>query len=140
MARVVNPEAALVRLREAAMAGELDDLCARHGVRLLVAFGSAAHPAGRPAGDLDLAVAFDRDSPGDVVALIDDLSTVAQTGAVDVMDLDRAGPVARERALVGTVPLFEREPGEFARAQMAAMLERMDTAWLRRLDLEAMSR
>lgn len=73
------------------------------------------------------------------IGLLDDLADLAATGALDLMDLDRAGPVARERALVGCVPLYEREAGGFARRQMAAMLERMDTDWLRRLDLEAMS-
>jgi hypothetical protein len=37
-------------------------------------------------------------------------------------------------------PLFEAEPGLFATRQMAALTERMDTAWLRRLDLELMAR
>lgn len=140
MALVVDPRTALATLREAAVTGELDRLCARHGIRLLVAFGSAVREEDGPAHDLDVAVAFEPDASPDVVALMDDLSEVAGSGAVDLMDLGRAGPVARERALVATVPLFESEPGAFARAQMAAMLERMDTDWLRRLDLESMSR
>jgi hypothetical protein len=45
----------------------------------------------------------------------------------------------RECALVGAVALYEAEAGDYARARMAAMLERMDTEWLRRLDLELMA-
>ena len=52
--------------------------------------------------------------------------------------LDRAGPVARERALVGCLALYESESGAYARAQIAAVGERMDTDWLRALDLETM--
>ena len=55
------------------------------------------------------------------------------------MVLNRAGPVARERALVGGIPLYEGVSGAFATAQMAAVLERMDTDHLRRLDLELMA-
>lgn len=55
---------------------------------------------------------------------------------LDVLVLDRAGPVARERALVGCVPLYEDRPGAYATAQMAAMTERMDTDWLRALQLD----
>ncbi|MDP9466742.1 MAG: hypothetical protein M3P31_05835 [Actinomycetota bacterium] len=54
--------------------------------------------------------------------------------------LERAGPVARERALVQCVPLYESEPTAYAAAQVAAMGERMDTEWLRALDLETMRR
>ncbi len=48
--------------------------------------------------------------------------------------------MARERALVEVDPLYERSPGDFANAQIAAIMERLDTDWLRRLDLELMSR
>ncbi len=48
------------------------------------------------------------------------------------MVLNRAGPVARERALVGGRPLYQHQPDDFANAQIAAIMERLDTAWLRR--------
>ena len=133
-----DAKAALGHLRDAAADGSLDDVCARHGLRILAAFGSATREG--PAADLDLAFAFEPSHTGDVLVLLADLVELTGTGAIDLMDLERAEPVARERALVGGVPLYESEPGVFARAQMAAMLERMDTAWLRRLDLEAMGR
>jgi hypothetical protein len=48
--------------------------------------------------------------------------------------------VARAAALGVCERLYEDEPGLLANRQMAAVAERMDTAWLRRLDLELMAR
>ncbi|MDT7581769.1 MAG: hypothetical protein QOK35_3033, partial [Pseudonocardiales bacterium] len=48
-------------------------------------------------------------------------------------------PVLRERALVGSVVLDESEPGAWATASTAAVLERMDTEWLRRMDLDLLA-
>jgi len=121
-----------------ASAGELATLCDRHGVALFVVFGSALDPEADP-GDLDLAVRFDTESP-DMLGLLDELSRRLGSDDIDLMVLDAAGPVARERALVGARPLHQQRAGEFANAQIAAIMERMDTEWLRRLDLELMSR
>ncbi|MGH3344121.1 MAG: nucleotidyltransferase family protein [Carbonactinosporaceae bacterium] len=134
-----DPRAGLRRLLASAGSGELGALCRRHGVRLLVAFGSATDATKRPR-DLDIAVAFAHRTQGDLVELLEDLVRVSGTEDVDLMDLGRADPVARERALVGTIPLHEGEPSAFANAQMAAILERMETEPLRRLDLELMAR
>jgi predicted nucleotidyltransferase len=131
------PEA-VARLRAAAEDGRLDDLCDRHQVDLLGVFGSAVrseHPR-----DLDVAVRYVAGANPDVLGFLDELSVLAGTSVIDLMDLGRAGPVARERGLVGGIPLYERNSGDFARAQMAATGERMDTDWLRRLDLELMAR
>jgi hypothetical protein len=57
---------------------------------------------------------------------------------VDVAVLNEAGPTLRARALTGR-GLYENERGAFAVAQMAALAEWRDTAWLRRLDLERMA-
>lgn len=138
-----TPVQALRRLRQLATSGDLDRFCREHGVRLLVAFGSAADPArAHAAADLDLAVAFQPGTEPDLLRLLGDLADlVGREGFdIDVMDLDRADAVARQRALVGTVPLFESEPGAFARARLAAMLRYMDTRWLRQLDLQALAR
>lgn len=132
-----EPREALSRLRAAATDGRLDDLCRRHGVRVLTVFGSAARPDGDPR-DLDVAVGFEPHSANDVLALLDDLTVLTGSDDVDLLLLDRAGPVARERALVHCVALHESEPTAFATAQVAAMGERMDTEWLRALDLAAM--
>ncbi len=131
-----DPRSALDRLREAARTGELDEICERHDVRVLSAFGSAVRGDVEPR-DLDVGVMFR--ARGDVLGLLEDLVVLTGTERVDIADLGRAGPVLRERALVSAVALYEAEAGDYARAQMAAMLERMDTDWLRRLDLELMA-
>lgn len=134
-----DPPTGLVRLQAAAADGRLDLLCRRHGVRVLTVFGSAVRPAGDPR-DLDVAVLFEPDRRRDLLALVDDLSVLTGSDELDLMVLDDADPVARERALVECLPLYESEPSAYAHAQVAAMGERMDTAWLRAMDLETLRR
>ena len=135
---VTDHRQALVRLRVAAASGELGALCRRYGLALLVVFGSVLRSGATPR-DLDLAVRFTSAHP-DLLGLLDDLGSLAGTSMIDLMNLGSAGPVARERALVDAIPLIEESAGEFANAQIAAIMEHMDTAWLRRLDLDLMSR
>ena len=134
-----DPRTALDELTAAADDGRLEALCRRHGVRVLTVFGSAVRLVGTPR-DLDVAVGFEPRHAGDVLALLDDLTVLTGSDDVDLLVLDRAGPVARERALVRCVPLYESEPTAYATAQVAAMGERMDTEWLRALDLETLRR
>jgi predicted nucleotidyltransferase len=130
--------AAALRLLEAMETGEVAALCGRAHVELVL-FGSAAIEDADPA-DLDVAVAFDRDSPGDVLGLLDELYLLTGYEDFDVLDLDRAGPLARERALVGCRLLFQARAGLFANRQIAAIMERLDTDEMRRLQLELMAR
>lgn len=134
----MSPAQGLVRLREAAGSGELAALCSRRQVGLLTVFGSAARhdPA---AHDLDVGVLFEPDARADQLGVIGDLVDLTEAD-VDVVHLNRGGPVIRERALVGSIVLHESRPGLLATAQIAAVLERMDTEWLRRLDLELLAR
>jgi predicted nucleotidyltransferase len=134
-----DPRTALQRLRAAAGDGRLEELCRRHSVRVLTVFGSAVRPDGDPR-DLDVAVGFGPKRTPDVLALLDGLAALTGSDDVDLLVLERAGPVARERALVQCVPLYESEPSAYASAQVAAMGERMDTDWLRTIDLETMRR
>ncbi len=135
---MTDPRQALDRLRQAANAGDLAALCGRYGVTLLVAFGSTVRDDPHP-GDLDLATRFSTDSP-DVLGFLDEISSIAGTSQIDLMDLARARPVAKERALVGGIPLVEIEARAFSRAQLAAIMERLDTDWLRRMQLDLMAR
>lgn len=131
-----SAQAALEQLRAAASDGRLDELCQRRGVRVLAAFGSAT--TAHEAADLDLGVGF---LPGrqDILGLLDDLTVLTGFDHVDLAVLDGADPVLRARALSG-IGLYEHEAGAFATEQMAALAEERDTAWLRRLDLEALAR
>lgn len=134
---MVTPVEGLARLRAAADAGELDALCRRHRIRVLTVFGSAARddPEAR---DLDVGVLLERGATIDYLPLIGDLERLTDAD-VDVVHLNEAGPVLRERALVGSVVLDESEPGAWASASTATVLERMDTEWLRRLDLDLLA-
>jgi len=129
---VATPAQGLAHLRDAAADGRLDALCQRHGVQLLTAFGSAARaePAAR---DLDIAVLTGAVDP---VLLVNELVELTGVDAIDLALLAHAGPVLRERALVGCVPLFESAPGRYAAAQLAAIAERIETDRGRRTDLE----
>lgn len=129
-------QAALERLRAAAADGTLDEICERRGVRLLGAFGSALRSP--DPGDLDLGISF-QTGGGDVLGVIDDLTVLTGFDGLDVAVIDGADPVLRARALSG-LGLYEREAGQFATEQMAALAEERDTAWLRRLSLQALAR
>jgi predicted nucleotidyltransferase len=133
-------EEAVTRLKQAADDGGLEQLCRRHGVRVLTLFGSArTDPAS--ARDLDVAVSFGRRATSVPVELVvAELMDLTGTDRVDVLVLDRATPTARFAGLVDGTPLYEAEAGEWACAQMAAALEFYETEWLRRLDLELLSR
>ena len=100
-------------------------------------FGSAARedPAAR---DLDIGVLLERGAEIDYLGLIDDLQRITEAN-IDVVHLNPAGPVLRERPLVGSVVLDESEPGAWATASTAAMQDRMDTDWLRRMDLDLLA-
>lgn len=137
---------ALDALRAAASDGRLAALCHGHGLDLVTAFGSAVRASragvdgdGRPPRDLDVAVRFAVPG-GDLVGVVTDLCALLAWDAVDVMDLSRAGVVARSRALgPGAEPLFEAAPGRYARAQMAALTTEMETERMRRRDLELLA-
>jgi predicted nucleotidyltransferase len=132
MTTVVEAERRLVT---AVADGTVDELCARRQIRLLALFGSAATGTATSASDLDLAVEWLAD--GDVVGLVDALVALTGFDRVDLAVLNGAGPTLRARALSGR-GLYENERGVFAEAQMAALAEWRDTAWMRRLDLERM--
>lgn len=130
-------QAGLARLREAADDGRLDEFCRLHGVRLVTVFGSAVSEP-ESARDLDVAVSL-YDVTG-AVALMAGLVDLTGEDSIDLMVLNRASPTARRNGLVGAIPLYEAEPGLFARTQMAAAIEFYETDWLRRLELERMAR
>jgi predicted nucleotidyltransferase len=132
---------ALDRLLAAADSGALEALCDALDLALLVAFGSTTDPDRlHEPRDLDVAVRFRPDARADRVDVINALIDLTGYTEVDVIDLAAAGPVLRARALGPPCePLYEDHPGGYATAQMAALTEAMETAWLRRLDLELLA-
>lgn len=133
-----SPIDAARRLRSAAIDGRLEALAEAHDLSLVVMFGSASRGQ-LDARDLDVAVGSRARTGLDVVAVICALMDLVDNDRVDLLELDRAGPVARQHALVPGDPLYEYRPGEFARQQMKASGQRLGTEWMRRLDLALMA-
>jgi uncharacterized protein YutE (UPF0331/DUF86 family)/predicted nucleotidyltransferase len=129
---------AVLRLRHAAELGGLDEFCARHQVRVLTVFGSAGRGEPHPR-DLDVGLLTEPGAALNTTVAVLDLVELAGTEFLDVADLARSGPVLRERALVGSVALYESEPGALAAAQIAAIGERVDTDAMRRLNLQLLT-
>lgn len=128
---------ALRRLQAAAADGRLGDVCERFGVLVLGAQGSAVE-GGRPARDLDLAARTRSGPLDDWLDLAEALAELCGGAEVDLMDLERASPVARTQGLSG-IPLYEDRAGRFATEAIAALSERLDTAWLRRLERQLLA-
>lgn len=136
----VSPHEAFERLEELTATGELARLCSEQGIDALVIFGSVVDPnRAASARDLDVAVVLDRSTGADALRVVNVLADALRCDAVDVLDLGRADPVALEQALVGTAWLHERAPGMVASLRDRATMQRMDTDWLRALDLELMA-
>ncbi|MBS1848606.1 MAG: hypothetical protein JST73_10045, partial [Actinobacteria bacterium] len=105
------------RLIDAASNGDLDADLEALGVDLLGIFGSTAAvepPAAEPS-DLDVGARFT--GPVRLLELIDLLVTVTDFDRIDVAVVDGSHPVLDAEALCG-IPLYEREAGAFATAQM----------------------
>lgn len=134
----MTPVEGLLRLRAAAESGALDVWCAERGIAVMTVFGSVVRHPDR-ARDLDVAVLPERGRVLDLSALVVELMDLTGVDLVDLADLSRAGPVLRERALVGCVALFEARPGDYAAAQIAAIGERVDTDANRRLALSLLA-
>lgn len=135
---MTTPAQALERLRAAERSGELARLADELGLALVVVFGSAER--GEPAArDLDVAVGARSGTRLDLVAVVNALIDLTGFDRIDVMDLDRAGPVARQHALVPGDPLYEASEGGFVAAQLRASGERLSTEWMRRNSLERLA-
>jgi predicted nucleotidyltransferase len=132
---------ALNSLLAAAENGGLEAFCERFGLDLVSVFGSSLDPDVGEPGDLDVAIRFEDPSSADVVGAVGALAELVGSDQVDVMVLNGAGVVARSRALRPQAKgLFEKRPGLYALAQMAALAEEMETAPMRRRDLELLAR
>ena len=121
--------------------GSLATLCERFDIRLLVAHGSAVRDTTlTPPRDLDLAFRAASDGRADIVAIIGAFIDATRFDDIDMMDLSRAGDVAKARALSpSSVLLYESAPSTFTLAQIAAITTEMESRHLRRRDLELMA-
>ncbi len=133
-------EVAAARARLHALGeAELDEMCQRHGVRVLTLFGTGADPNADEPGDLDLGVVFEPDADHDLLGLLDSLVRVLGTERIDLLDAERASETARRRAIADGIGLYESEPMALAFAAMAADALFMETSDMRRAALESLS-
>jgi predicted nucleotidyltransferase len=129
--------AAVARLHAAVEDGRVAELARAYDLALLVLFGSAAADDQDPS-DVDIAISFASGSER-LLDLVADLTELTGANDLDVVDLASAGPVLREEALVTGRLLYQANPDEYARQQIAASMQRLDTDHFRRLDLELMA-
>ncbi|MCP4659554.1 MAG: nucleotidyltransferase domain-containing protein [bacterium] len=107
------------------------------GISTLVVFGSRARGTPRPNSDLDVAVLpaeVDSETrrklqPRVAVALAD----LAPEGRVDVVLLDEAPPLLRQRIIEGGRVVFCRDHAPWVECRVHTLREYEDMAWGRRL-------
>jgi predicted nucleotidyltransferase len=133
-----SPAEALRLLKAAAEDGRLEAIARARELTLVTVFGSAVDDPAN-AKDIDIAVMPRWGTSLDILAVINDFMLLTNSDDVDLLDLGRAGPVAREQALTYCEVLYESDPGVFAEAQLRATMERLDTDWLRQLGLRLMA-
>lgn len=134
-----NPCEALDQLRREARDGTLARFCGDVGIDLLVAFGSATDPGWPvPPRGLDLAVIMS--GTRNLLQVLDAVVVHLGFERVDLMDLARAGEVARVQALGRGELLYEATPGTFAERQIQAFVQHADTRWMRDLELQDLGR
>lgn len=105
---------------------QLRQIAGQHGLRLVVLFGSRARGTAHAKSDYDLAVLSSARvarpseplSASEAAALRQlhaRLQHLLQTSRVDLVLLDRASALLAHRVARDGIPLYEAEPGEFAR-------------------------
>jgi len=134
-----SPSEALDQLRREARDGSLARFCDAAGIDLLVAFGSATD-LGRPVPPRDLDLAVIMSGTRNLLQVLDTVVVHLGFEQVDLMDLARAGEVARVQALGRGELLYEDTPGTFAEQQILAFVQHADTRWMRDLELQDLAR
>lgn len=129
---------ALARLEASVASGELAALCERLGVEIVTLFGSAL--TSPEPGDVDVAVGFVPGAERDLLGVVNALGELVPGDHLDVMDLDRAGPVAQKAAMVGARVLYEAHRSVSTEREIRAFMTYEDTRWLRDLQTETLRR
>lgn len=99
------------------------------GARLIVLFGSAARGASTAPGDLDLGVLTE--GPLDVISVTNRFIELLAVQQIDVADLRHADPVLLALLARDGIPMYEAEPGCFARFASLAARRFADTGKFR---------
>ncbi|MDO5629017.1 MAG: hypothetical protein Q4G43_11910 [Mobilicoccus sp.] len=129
---------ALGRLNHAVESGALAQTCRRFDVEIVTLFGSAVSSAAPR--DIDIAIGFAPGSPRDILGVIDAVNGLVPGDHLDVMDLDRAGPVAQKAAMFTSRVLFAAHPSVTTEREIRAYMTYEDTRWLRDLQTEMLRR
>lgn len=121
---------------DAAARARLATALDREGVVAAMLIGSQARGTVGPLSDVDIAVWHEPDlDPSQRLALQLDLASAAAgalgTDEVDIVMLNRAPPLLRQRAIRDAVRLVERDHDERVRLETRAILDYLDTAPLR---------
>ena len=128
---------ALLRLEDAVARGELAETCRDFDVEIVTLFGSAATgPKGIEPRDIDLAVGFAPGVQRDFLGVVNALGALVPGDHVDVMDLDRAGPVAQKAAMLGSRVLYAAHPSAATEREIRAYMAYEVTRRLREMQTE----
>lgn len=104
-------------------------------------FGSQADPGRQRPRDLDIAVLGDAPLDlGRLLALQADVSDCVRSDAIDLVDLNRAGPVLKRQVVRTGRLLFSRDQSQVNRFELDALWEYRDSGYRRRVQREYLAR
>jgi uncharacterized protein len=109
--------------------GRLAPLFKDKGLRLVLLFGSQASGEVHTESDIDLGFLYDE--PVDLLDLTNIIIQLLHRDRVDVVDLQRAGPLLCFSAARQGILLYERSPGQFHSFYSLSFRRYIDTKKLR---------
>lgn len=113
----------------------LAGLCQKHGISLIVLFGSQVRGSAKEDSDVDLGLLLETYpiTPSEELTLIRELVWTTENANLDIAILNHADPLLGYHVACHGHPLYEREPHSFNRFQLRAWKRFIDTAKFRRL-------
>jgi predicted nucleotidyltransferase len=118
--------------RESLLARARAVLEASPGLRFAFVFGSVARGRSGPLSDVDIAVAHDPPL-ADARPLLTELIAALATERVDLVEIERVGPLLCHRILRDGIPIVVRDPRALLAFRFRTQLAYLDTAPLRQL-------
>lgn len=122
---------------------QLYQLADQFGLSLVLLFGSQAQGRITPLSDIDIAVLSVRNKSLDTydkLRLTGAFQELFKSNQVDVVLLNRAGPLLRYEALTKGVILLDRDPAYHAAIHLQALRDYEDTKHFRAVQFAAMSK
>ena len=110
---------------------QIKQLAEKHGLSLVVLFGSQATGATHPKSDVDIAVLssdnFDRSK------ILDDLGEIFKRDDIEIINIAESSPTMMYVLTRDGKLLYENKIGAFLKWKFYAIRVWIDTAWLRHL-------